>query len=493
MMRTVVPAFLNVFLVLFAAFGMLGHTRRLEAASPRIASPRLNVLLILADDQRADTIGALGNPHIQTPHLDQLVASGLSFRRMYMQGSGNPATCVPSRAMLLSGRSLFRIDPTLQSTPTWPAAMGRAGYRTFLTGKWHNNPGVIARDFQTARDVFLGGMSDPMRAPLRQLLGDRLSEPEPAGRHCCERFADAAIDFLKQAPADQPFFCYLPFAAPHDPHIVPEDFPVRYPADAKMLPDNFQPIHPWDNGEMTIRDEKLLPWPRTPEAVQEMNAEYWRYVSYLDHQVGRVLEALQQSPHAENTLVIFTADSGVARGSHGLIGKQNCYEHSLRVPCIVAGPGIPKGASTEALGYLYDLLPTVGALCDVPPPEGSEGIAMDKVLHPPASTGSDPIDRSARDPAAQGRDSLVFGYREDQRAWCDRRWKLIRYPKIDVTQLFDLQEDPTERRDLSGSPEHQPLLRELRERMARELKELGDPVALDGPVARPAKWLPPAG
>jgi arylsulfatase A-like enzyme len=118
---------------------------------------------------------------------------------------------------------------------------------------------------------------------------------------------------------------------------------------------------------------------------------------------------------------------------------------------------------------------------------------MDKVLHPPASTGSDPIDRSARDPAAQGRDSLVFGYREDQRAWCDRRWKLIRYPKIDVTQLFDLQEDPTERRDLSGSPEHQPLLRELRERMARELKELGDPVALDGPVARPAKWLPPAG
>jgi arylsulfatase A-like enzyme len=369
--------------------------------------------------------------------------------------------------------------------------MGRAGYRTFLTGKWHNDLGVIARDFQTARDVFLGGMSDPMRAPLRQLLEGRLSEPEPAGRHCCERFADAAIEFLKEARADQPFFCYLPFAAPHDPHIVPKDFPVRYPADARMLPDNFQPIHPWDNGEMTIRDEALLPWPRTPEAVQEMNAEYWRYVSYLDHQVGRVLEALQQSPHAENTLVIFTADSGVARGSHGLIGKQNCYEHSLRVPCIVSGPGLPKGKTTDALCYLYDLLPTVGALCDVPPPEGSEGVAMDQVVRHPGSSDPNSLGSSSPDPASQGRTSLVFGYREDQRAWCDRRWKLIRYPKIDVTQLFDLQEDPSEKRDLSGLPEHQQQKTELLQRMAEELADLGDSVSLDGPVTRPAKWTPP--
>ena len=113
------------------------------------------------------------------------------------------------------------------------------------------------------------------------------------------------------------------------------------------LPPNFLPQHPWDNGEMVVRDEQLLPWPRTPEKVREMNAEYYRYISYLDSQIGRILDALDASPHAKNTIVVFSADSGVARGSHGLIGKQNVYEHSMRVPLIIGGPGIPAGKRTR--------------------------------------------------------------------------------------------------------------------------------------------------
>jgi arylsulfatase A-like enzyme len=116
---------------------------------------------------------------------------------------------------------------------------------------------------------------------------------------------------------------------------------------------------------------------------------------------------------------------------------------------------------------------------------------MDQVVRHPGSSDPNSLGSSSPDPASQGRTSLVFGYREDQRAWCDRRWKLIRYPKIDVTQLFDLQEDPSEKRDLSGLPEHQQQKTELLQRMAEELADLGDSVSLDGPVTRPAKWTPP--
>ena len=127
------------------------------------ANQRPNVLLLFADDQRADTIAALGNPHIQTPNLDRLVRAGLSFDRAYMQGGMNGATCVPSRAMLLSGRSLFRIDEKLLRDETWPAAFARAGYATFMSGKWHNGANSVAKSFQTARGVFTGGMGDPLK------------------------------------------------------------------------------------------------------------------------------------------------------------------------------------------------------------------------------------------------------------------------------------------------------------------------------------------
>ena len=124
---------------------------------------KLNVLFFFADDQRADTIAALGNSVIKTPHLDRLVKRGVAFDRAYMQGGLHGATCIPSRAMLLTGQPLFRIDEKLKRDETWPAAFGRAGYTTFLSGKWHNGPDSIPASFQIARSVFAGGMTDPMK------------------------------------------------------------------------------------------------------------------------------------------------------------------------------------------------------------------------------------------------------------------------------------------------------------------------------------------
>ncbi len=428
------------------------------ASAAPAASAKPNILFLFADDQRADTIAALGNPVIKTPNLDRLARAGVAFDRAYMQGGMQGATCVPSRAMLLSGRSLFRIDEKLQRGETWPEAFGRAGYATFMTGKWHNGEASLARIFPTARSVFVGGMTNPLQAPLCDVIDGKLTKPRIATQHACAGFADEAIRFL-QGHSGGPFFCYVPFDAPHDPHIVPEDFPIRYDAADIPLPANFLPQHPWDNGEMKVRDEELLPHPRPPAAVRQMIADYYRYISYLDAQIGRVLDALEASPYANNTLVVFAADSGVARGSHGLIGKQNLYEHSMRVPLIISGPGIPAGKRSNAMCYLFDVLPTLGKLCDVPAPKTSEGIEFSGTLH---------------DPAVPARSHLMFAYRNVQRAVRDERWKLIRYPLVNQTQLFDLHADPQETTNLAGQPGQAAKLAELTELLKQQQQQFGD-------------------
>ena len=435
-----------------------------------------NILFLLADDQRADTIAALGNTIIKTPHLDRLARTGVAFNRAYMQGGFNGATCVPSRAMLLSGRSLFHIDEALLRDETWPAAFGRAGYTTFMSGKWHNGAKSIPQSFQIARAVFAGGMTDPMKARLSDLVNGKLTPPALTSKHACAAFADEAIRFLHEHTGG-PFFCYVAFDAPHDPHVVPADFPVHYDPATIPLPANFLPQHPWDNGEMAVRDEQLLPWPRPPEQVRAMLAEYYRYISYLDAQVGRVLDALDSSPFATNTIVVFAADSGVARGSHGLIGKQNLYElDSIRVPLLIRGPGIPAGQQTEALCYLFDVLPTLGKLCAVPAPGTSDGRDFTASL---------------TDPAKPARSHMVFAYKKVQRAVRDERWKLIRYPLVNKTQLFDLGTDPLEITNLADQPNHADKVRELQALLKQELIASGDTAPLSVANPKPAAWTPP--
>ncbi len=436
-----------------------------------------NIVFIFADDQRADTIAALGNPVIKTPNLDRLVKRGVAFTRAYMQGGNGGATCVPSRAMLLSGRSLAQIDEKLLKHQTWPHAFGAAGYATFAAGKWHNGPPSIPKSFQQAKALFVGGMANPLKAPTSDLLPTgKLTPPKISPKHLCEEATDETLAFLKSQDDKQPFFSYLAFDGPHDPHIVPEGFPIDYAPASIPLPPNFLPQHPFDNGEMVIRDEQLLPWPRKQADIQTMLAEYYRYISFLDVQVGRVLDAVDASPYAANTIIVYAADSGVARGSHGLIGKQNLYEHSMRVPLIVAGPGIAADKRSEALCYLFDVLPTLGKLCGVATPSGSNGREFAAVL---------------KDPSQSARPFLMFGYKSIQKALSDGRWKLIRYPHVDRTQLFDLQSDPFETKDLSALPEHAVRIKAMLEKLAAEMKADGDNDPLTAAKLLPADWKAP--
>jgi arylsulfatase A-like enzyme len=441
------------------------------------AAPTPNVVFIFADDQRADTIAALGNPVIKTPNLDRLVKRGVAFNRAYMQGGNQGATCVPSRAMLLSGRSLAQIDEKLLKHQTWPNAFGAAGYVTFAAGKWHNGPPSIPLSFQQAKALFVGGMANPLKAPTSDMLPTgKLTPPKISPKHLCEEATDETLAFLKSQDGKQPFFSYLAFDGPHDPHIVPEGFPIDYAPASIPLPPNFLPQHPFDNGEMVIRDEQLMKWPRPEADVKTMLAEYYRYVSFLDVQVGRVLDAVDASPYAANTIIVYAADSGVARGSHGLIGKQNLYEHSMRVPLIVAGPGIAADQRSEALCYLFDVLPTLGKLCGVATPSGSNGREFAAVL---------------KDPSQSARPFLMFGYKSIQKALSDGRWKLIRYPHVDRTQLFDLQSDPFETKDLSALPEHAVRIKAMLEKLAAEMKADGDNDPLTAAKLLPADWKAP--
>src|SRR4051812_6414602 len=177
-----------------------------------------------------------------------------------------------------------------------------------------------------------------------------------------------------------------------------------------------------------------------------MIADYYRYISYLDMLIGRVLDTLDASPAAKNTIVVFSADSGVARGSHGLIGKQNLYEHSVGVPLIIGGPGLPANQRTDAMCYLFDVMPTLGALCGVAGPSTSEGVDLTPTL---------------RKPAMPARPTLMFAYRDVQRALRDERWKLICYPQVNRTQLFDLRNDPFELTNLAEKPEQADRLRSM--------------------------------
>lgn len=452
-----------------AWLALFGSLLRTEGAGP-------NVLFFYSDDQRADTVAALGNSQIYTPNLDRLARAGVSFTGCHVMGGLQGAVYVPSRAMLMTSRGLFRVKEDMAGQRTWPEQFAELGYRTFITGKWHNGEASLTRAFQEGETIFLGGMSEAVNMPVRGLAGGKLGEERKSGVHHTELFAGSAMRFLERQTDARPFFCYVAFKVPHDPRTATPAWHARYDQQQPPVPPNFLPLHPFNNGEMTVRDEQLLPWPRTEAAVRQAWADYYACISHMDQQIGLILDQLQTKGLATNTLIVFAGDNGLALGSHGLLGKQSLYEHSTGVPLIIAGPGVPENQRTSALCYLLDVMPTVAELANVPALAGSEGVSLVPVMR--ARSG--------------GRDQLFTAYRDLQRAVRDSQWKLIRYPKIDKTQLFDLRRDPFEITDVSGVPENRPVLESLLEALQRQQKNWGDTLALSVDHPQSPNWTPPS-
>ena len=205
----------------------------------------------------------------------------------------------------------------------------------------------------------------------------------------------------------------------------------------------------------------LYPTPRTAEGIREELALYYGIITHVDTQVGRIRAALEATGRAKNTLIVFTSDHGLAIGSHGLVGKSNMYEHSVGVPLIVAGPGVPAGRRSDSPIYLRDLFPTVCDLAGVPAPAGLDGRSRAAVVQ---GAEGDP-------------DEPVFGYYMDyQRMVRDGRWKLIRYPKLGKDQLFDLARDPNELTDLAADPGSATTLAKLDATLKAWQVRVGDPL-----------------
>lgn len=454
-------------------------------ASSAEGKARPNILMLFADDLTFRAIGATG---AKTPNLDRLAARGVTFTRASIQGGLGGAVCVSSRATLMTGRYLWQCGKNGDCTrdgktlyPLWGQTLGEAGYRTYAVGKWHNGKKTLEAGFQTTHPVILGGMleSTPTTGAAyhRPSPGNPWAPDDPKWKghwrakdgaiaHSSELWADAAIrDMADTSKGDRPFFVYVAFHAPHDPRQAPRSYLDMYPPDSLPLPPNLLPRHPFDLGEFQTRDEILAPYPRAEAIVRTHLQEYYAIIGHLDSQIGRVLDALDRSGQAGNTIVVFSADNGLAVGQHGLFGKQSLYDHSIRVPLIVAGPGAPKGEKRDAFVYLPSLFATTCELAGVTVPTTVQFPSLVSLL---------------TDSKKSPHDDLYAAYIDRQRMARTDRWKLTITPAAGVVQLFDVLADPWEIHNVADDPKHNAVIEDLYTRLKRWMKVTGDPF----PVAR---------
>lgn len=436
-----------------------------------------NVLFLIADDHRYDLLSGAGHPVVRTPNLDALISRGVRFTHHHCQGGMTMAICAPSRASILSGRELFgataSIEPGDRATNdlnpdalTLPQVLREHGYHTHAIGKWHNGRAAFKPSFDSGDKLFFGAMSDHRAVPVHTFdptgTYDR-SAATVADGFSTDVFADAAIDFLGKAGRNKPFFCWVAFTAPHDPRTPPPDFAAWYDPGTIPLPSNFRTSPP-DTGHLDVRDELLAAFPRDPAEVRQHIADYYGMISHLDHGIGRILDSLTENDLADDTVVIYTSDHGLAVGHHGLMGKQNLYDHSVRVPLIVAGPGLPAGVSVDALSLHADLFPTIAELAEVEVPETVQGFSLGDLLHDPGSDGPRRVVHAA--------------YLNLARMASDGGHKLIRYyGDASRTEVYDLVGDPGETEDRSSDPHAGEVAAQLRSSLDAWQDWSGDPLA----------------
>jgi len=385
-----------------------------------------------------------------------------------------------SRAQMLTGTHAFKalpnypagaIDPRLA---TLAGTFQKAGWHTCYTGKWHNDGHPVQRGYTTTSGLYSSGGAKGITQPEvddrgRPLTGYRgwtfkdaqnraeLEKGVGLQRDNSRHIADGAIRAIQTAPKGRPWFLHVNFAFPHDPRQWPAGMENRYQAAKMPLPGNFAARHPFDHGNLDGRDEQLLPVPRTEDAVKQELALYYAMITDMDAQLGRMLEAL---PAKDETIIVFTSDQGLALGSHGLLGKQNCYEHSIRSPLIVRGPGLPKDERCAALVTLPDLFPT---LCEL------SGLAI------PATVSGKSLVPLLRHQSPRAHEFVTGMFTDTQRMICDERWKLIVYPQAGREQLFDLQNDPLELEDLADRAEHRKIRQALQAKLKTWRTDHGDP------------------
>ncbi len=490
--------------------------------------PKPNVLIFCCDEFRADYLRCAGNRLIKTPNLDRLASRGVLFQRSY---ATNPI-CMPARASMFTG--LLPRDHGVRvngqglrkDLPTLPGILAEAGYRTHVAGKLHLTPWVPREEpprpdlypecldcwrkglidefplpyygFQTVD--FVGGHTsyaygeyllwlkeqggDPalltleraLPAPLKNSRCYKMSLPEAL--HYNRFVADSTISLIKEAArSHQPFFSWCSFPDPHGPVAPPwpycdlydpADIPVppRREGEAADLPPYYARVLA---GEIKIANSD--PSNITDDEWREAIALTYGMVTHLDHELGRVLDSLDASGLASNTLVVFLADHGETMGDHGLVSRgPYTWGSNIRIPTIVSAPGMLQGVVSDALISQVDLMPSVLEYCAVPMP-GSDWVEVETPfergsvapLHThPGRSWLGLLDSSAariRESVVIENDCPATGYRA--RCLVTDRYRLTVYPGTSDGELFDLSEDPDELHNLWYSPKHKNLKADL--------------------------------
>jgi len=423
---------------------------------------------MLSDDQRFDDLGCMGNKIIKTPNIDQLAANGVTFDNAFV----TTAICCSSRASILTGQHMrshriFDFATPLSSAAmdhTYPVLLQKLGYRTGFLGKMAiGSPSKENRHLALPADKFDFWFGFPQSINFRQVVDGK-------ERFLTTLLAEKAVEFLRTNPADKPFCLSISFKVPHgpwnffDPCVSDPYEDVEIPPYATYTRDDYAAQPDFLRESLNGSGE----WPKAPGERFIKNARTcYRLITGMDSAVGRILAALEELGLDENTVVIFTSDHGTLRGAHGLYGKWIMYEESIRVPLIVRDPRLPRamrGTRRDQMVLNIDLAPTMLALGGGLIPDRMQGRDLGPLLRN-ASIEWRPDwfyehtynTRPPRDPIAKSE-----GVRID-------RWKYIRYIERDppYEQLFDLEADPGEQRNLVGLVEHAGVLADMRARWER--------------------------
>jgi len=477
------------------------------ACTEKKAEKKPNIIFLFADDQCYNTVNALGNHEIITPTLDKLSREGVTFTHAYNMGAWNGAVCQASRAMLNTGRFVWRAfgyeshqEDLVQRGEMWGQLMQKAGYDTYMTGKWHVasdahqlfnhvvhvRPGMPGDGWgrgkpeqftKTAKDPD-GNSIDTTPIGYNRPLSTEDTTWQPwdkkfggyweGGKHWTEVLGDDAIAFIDSAKTkENPFFMYLAFNAPHDPRQSPKEFVDMYPLENISIPPSFLPNYPYQDSigcGPELRDAALAPFPRTEYSIKVHRQEYYAIITHLDQQIARILEALEASGEMDNTYIFYTADHGLAIGDHGLVGKQNMYDHSIRPPLFVLGPDVPKDVKIDVDVYLQDIMASAIDLAGLSKPEYVEFNSLMPFVRGEKTESNYPA---------------IYGcYVDLQRMIRKDGFKLIVYPHGKTMLLYDLINDPFEMNDLGGKPEFQEKKKQLFGDLLKLQMEMDDPLDL---------------
>ena len=470
------------------------------------ASPgrRPNVLVLMVDQQRADSLGCYGGFGAQvcrTPRLDRLAAEGMRFERAYTAAP----LCSPARASLQTGLwpthhgilfntgsrdlGVFRNARVGDDVPALGRALRDAGYRTSYFGKWHCGPEEDVRRLGYEEGPFPTGVpldeiprtaSYPKSDPVvrRWARGNTVYSAvttadgdDYAPIWYCNRVQEWLRAHTAASP-EQPFFCFLSLPEPHWSCVPPERYAALYDWRTVPLPGNLDdPLTNKPAAHRVYRDEAGDSGSVTDDEWRKCLARYYAVVSLIDEHFGRTLDVLEELGVAEDTLVIYLADHGDIMGAHRLFDKGPfMYEETVRIPLIMRWKaGMAAGRSVGQFVSTIDVLPTVLEAVGLDIPGGLDGRSLWPLIR-----GQIPTDWP--DDAF----SQFFGHGEgrglyDVRMLRTERHKFVYYPH-DIDELYDAQEDPWEVRNLSLEPEWQPLREELQARLVRRMQAAGDPL-----------------